>query len=243
MNPFPPRHPDDTADFGRPGHDEQAGYDQQAGYPEAGYDPASGPTLIDPEMIDPDAADAALADAHAVDLADDPFADDLAERLDAVAPRRWLNRTTVALAGLVLLVGGFVAGAQVQKHWGTQTSASANRGTFGNGTNPFAGGNFPGLTGRGGTGGTGNGGTGNGGTGTGTGGGATTGTVKLVDGTTVYITTSDGQTVIVKTGPSTTVNLNQAGTLKDLAPGATVSIQGQTGSDGSLSATSITKTK
>jgi hypothetical protein len=49
--------------------------------------------------------------------------------------------------------------------------------------------------------------------------------------------------VIVKTTPSTTVNVNQAGSLKDLAPGASVTIQGQTASDGSVNATSITKTK
>src|SRR5437879_11531372 len=59
-------------------------------------------------------------------LADDPFADDLTEQLAARAPRRLANRTTVALAGLVLAVGGFVAGAQVEKHFGhVGTAASA----------------------------------------------------------------------------------------------------------------------
>ena len=228
-NPYA-RHADDTADYGL--------------VEPASFDPSGAPTLIDaetpaygePALADPADADAALAGAHEVDLSEDPFADDLAERLDAVAPRRWANRTTVALTGLVLLVGGFVAGAQVQKHWGTTAASSGARGNnpFANASaNPFAGGNFGGGTGRGGT-----------GTGT-TGGtrGGTTGTVKLVDGTTIYLTTADGQTLIVKTTPSTTVSVNQAGTLKDLAPGATVTIQGQTGSDGSLSATSITKTK
>jgi hypothetical protein len=233
VNPYA-RHPDDTSDF--------------ALVDPANYDPSGAPTLIDPAqtpaygqpaLADPAEADAGLASAHEVDLSEDPFADDLAERLDAVAPRRWANRTTVALAGLVLLVGGFVAGAQVQKHWGTTAANSAARGNspFANATaNPFAGGTFGGGTGRGGT--------GTGGTGA-TGGarGGTTGTVKLVDGTTVYLTTTDGQTLIVKTTSSTTVSLNQAGSLKDLTPGATVTIQGQTGSDGSLSATSITKTK
>ncbi len=229
MNPYA-RHADDTADFGL--------------VEPASYDPAGAPALLDPTLadpayaqptiVDPGQADPALAGAHEVDLSEDPFADDLAERLDAVAPRRWANRTTVALAGLVLLVAGFVGGAQVQKHWGTPAAGAGARNPFANASaNPFAGGNFGG-TGRGGTGGTGTAGGGRGGT---------TGTVKLVDGTTVYLTTADGQTVIIKTTPSTTVNLNQAGSLKDLTPGATVTIQGQTASDGSVNATSITKTK
>jgi hypothetical protein len=211
MNPYA-RHADDTADFG-----------------------------LDPAYVDPDAADAALAGVPSaeVDLAEDPFADDLSQRLDAVAPRPWANRTTVALAGLVLLVGGFVAGAQVEKHWGTPASGSPRTNSpFANGTNPNALG-----AGRGAFGGTGTGGTGATGSSSGSGTAGTTGTVKLVDGTTVYLTTPDGQTVIVKTTPSTAVNVNQAGSLKDLAPGATVTIQGQTASDGSVNATSITKTK
>lgn len=216
MNPYA-RHADDTPDFGL-------------------IDPAAEPAFIDPQEADA----AALVDAPEVDLSEDPFADDLSERLDAVAPRRWTSRTTLALSGLVLLIGGFVGGAQVQKHWGTAANASSNRpGVVLPSGNPFAGGNFGGRGG-------GNGGGNGGGTG-GNGGNATsaaagtTGTVKLVDGTTVYLTTPDGQTVIVKTTPSTTVNVDQPGALKDLTPGATVTIQGQTASDGSVNATSITK--
>lgn len=209
MNPYA-RHADDTSDFGL-------------------IDPAAEPAFIDPR-----AADAALVDAPEVDLSEDPFADDLSERLDAVAPRRWTSRTTLALSGLVLLIGGFVGGAQVQKHWGTAANASSNRpGVVLPSGNPFAGGNFGGRGGAGGNG-------GNGGNATSAAAG-TTGTVKLVDGTTVYLTTPDGQTVIVKTTPSTTVNVNQPGALKDLTPGATVTIQGQTASDGSVNATSITR--
>ena len=243
MNPYA-RHADDTADFGLV---EPAGYDPSGGPALADpalADPAlADPAYAEPTPVDPAQADADLAGAHEVDLSEDPFADDLAERLDAVAPRRWANRTTAALAGLVLLVAGFVGGAQVQKQWGTPAAAAGGRATnpFANATaNPFAGGNFGGA----GRGGTGTGGTGTGGTGTTGGGrGGTTGTVKLVDGTTIYLTTADGQTLIIKTTPSTTVSVNQAGSLRDLTPGATVTIQGQTASDGSMNATSITKTK
>jgi hypothetical protein len=231
MNPYA-RHADDTADFDLV---EPAGYDP-SGAPTL-IDPAAAPAYGDPTLADPAEAEAALAGAHEVDLSEDPFADDLSERLDAVAPRRWANRTTVALTGLVLLVAGFVGGAQVQKHWGTPAAGTGGRATnpFANATaNPFAGGNF---------GGTGRTGTGTGATGGTRGAAGTTGTVKLVDGTTIYLTTSDGQTLIIKTTPSTTVNVNQPGALKDLTPGATVTVQGQTGSDGSISASTITKAK
>jgi len=150
----------------------------------------------------------------------DPFADDLTEQLAARAPRRYANKATVLLAGLVLLVGGFVAGAQVEKHFGAGIRTTANSPTT-----------FP-------TGGLRNAGGGNGG---GAGGGnATTGTIKLVDGTTVYVTTSNGDVVIVHTNGSTTVS--QPGSLKDLAVGSSVSVTGQTGTDGSVTASRIAKT-
>jgi hypothetical protein len=206
------------------------------------------PAGVTTAQLAPDApAHSEAGSAHDVDLSQDPFADDLAEQLEAVAPRRWVSRTTVALAGLVLLVAGFVGGAQVEKNWGTPNGAS-NRPAASASGNPFAafGGRFGGTAGGGAAGG---GAAGSGASGSGAarggqnGGGETTGTVKLVDGNTVYITTPQNQTVIVKTTGSTTVNVAQPGSLKDLAPGTTVTIQGQTGSDGSVNATSITKTK
>ncbi|WP_433082084.1 hypothetical protein ACQP1P_00655 [Dactylosporangium sp. CA-052675] len=165
-------------------------------------------------------------------LAEPPLDDDLNERIAKAAPRRLANRATYVLAGLALLVVGFVGGAQVQKSYGTAPAASGP-----GGANPAAlasafagrnGGQFPGGGAQG-------GGQGN----TGTRGGVT-GTVKLVDGTTVYVETADGQTVIVKTSDKTTVST--PGALKDLTAGSTVTIQGQQ-ADGSVTATSITKTK
>ena len=161
---------------------------------------------------------------HSVELTEpdelgDPFADDLSEQLAARAPRRLANRTTAVLGGLVLLIGGFVAGAQVEKHFGHVATAAAPT-TF-----PTA---FPsGFRG--------------GGDGGGGGGNATTGTVKLVDGTTVYVTLANGDVVTVKTDSDTTVT--QPGSLKDLPVGATVTVTGQTGSDGTVTATRIAKTK
>lgn len=165
------------------------------------------------------------------DLLAQPLDDDLSERISKAAPRRLANRATYVLAGLALLVAGFVGGAQVQKSYGTAPAAS----TPGGGVNPaalasqFAGrGGFPGGA---------QGGTGTGQTGTR---GGITGTVKLVDGTTVYVETADGQTLIVKTSGTTTVSM--PGALKDLTAGSSVTIVGQN-ADGTVTATSITKTK
>src|SRR3954447_16645505 len=125
--------------------------------------------------------------------------DELAQELAKAAPKKWWNKATIVLAAVVLLVGGFVGGLQAQKQWGTSSTAGAtgNRfpgagtgsGRYGGGAGAYGfpgGGNFPG-----------------GGTGTGAGQGApaagattaaagTTGTVKLVDGDTIYVQTADG---------------------------------------------------
>src|SRR6266536_2432024 len=79
---------------------------------------------VAPEPVAPEPVDGDLA----VGLSDDPFADDLDEQLAARAPQRWATRTTLVLAGLVLLVGGFLAGAQVQKHFGPAPAAVTGRG-------------------------------------------------------------------------------------------------------------------
>ncbi len=69
----------------------------------------------------------------------------------------------------------------------------------------------------------------------------TEGTVKLVNGTTVYIVTSDGRTITVKTSDGTTVQLATDGALSDLAEGDTVTVAGATAGDSSVTATTITE--
>jgi hypothetical protein len=176
------------------------------------------------EWLTPD--EAALAEgavlAEEAALADDPFADDLTEQLAARGPRRLANKTTVVLAGLVLTVGGFVAGAQVEKHFGhVGTPASAFPTAIPSG---FRAGGGGGGTGGGGAGGT-----------------STTGTVKLVDGTTVYITTANGDVITVRTNGSTTVT--QPGSVTDLQVGATVTVTGPAAGDGTITASRIAKNK
>ncbi|MFF5230483.1 hypothetical protein [Dactylosporangium sp. NPDC000521] len=166
------------------------------------------------------------------DLLAQPLDDDLNERITKAAPRRLANRATFVLAGLALLVAGFVGGAQVQKSYGTAPAAATGPG----GVNPAAlASQFAGRGFNGGQAGTGAQGGAQGGTR-----GGITGTVKLVDGTTVYVETADGQTLIVKTSGTTTVST--PGALKDLTAGSSVTVVGQN-ADGTVTATSITKTK
>jgi hypothetical protein len=204
----------------------------------------------DTAELQPIDATAVVPYAEDVDLGNDPFADDLSDQLAARAPRRYHTRATVVLAALVLLAGGFLAGAQVQKHFGT---AAGGSGRTANGSNlagaggaGFGGGGFAGRqggTGRGGAGATGAGAPIGGAPVGGAAANTTTGTVKLVDGTTVYIQTPDGNVVTVKTNGSTSVQVAQNGALSDLTPGAQVTVEGSAGSDGTVTATKVTKAK
>jgi hypothetical protein len=167
-------------------------------------------------------------------LGDDPFGeepltDSFAEDLAARAPMRIANRTTVVLAGVLLVVVGFVGGVLVEKNSTSTTRATANPNGFG--------GNGPGGSGFGGGQGRGGGAGGIGGTAAGS---PTTGKVTLVDGTTVYLTTADGQVLTIRTTGSTTVRAEQTMALKDLKAGTTVTVVGTTGGDGAVTATSVT---
>lgn len=143
--------------------------------------------------------------------------------LAAAASQRWWNRWTVYLVGAALVLGGFIGGIEMQKAYGSSESpvASGPQGQRGNGGY----GGFPG-------------------------GGAvpstaasrpTTGTVKLIDGTTVYVQTESGEVVTVRTNEETAVAV--AGALKDLKAGDKVTVQGQTDGAGTVTATTVTGSK
>ncbi len=145
-------------------------------------------------------------------------------------PRARIPSLTLLLAILLVAGLGFVGGEQVGKNdasSGSGFNAAALRsafagragtGTGATGTGGFAGGGF--------TGGSGN---------------ATIGSVKLIDGSTVYVETSSGTVVQVKVSPSTKITVSSSGTIKDLQPGEDVIVSGTTGSGGSVSATSISQ--
>ncbi|BAJ29811.1 MULTISPECIES: DUF5666 domain-containing protein [Kitasatospora] len=166
-------------------------------------------------------------------LATAPDARDITAEL-AAPPRRKLPWPTLALAGCVIAVLSFAGGAWYQK----------DSGSTGSGTRAGAGSDRAPGTGRGGYGG-GNGGGqfpggGNGGGG-GAAGGFTRGTVKSVEGDTVYLTDANGNTVKVTTQDSTKVTTTKEGKVGDLQPGQTVTVLGSKAADGSYSATQLTE--
>jgi hypothetical protein len=170
-----------------------------------------------------------------------PFEGDLAEQLEAEPrPRRRPPSVTVMLGVAVLLVGGFVGGVQADRHWGTTKSSdptalinqfAARRGAQGGG------GAFGGAQGGGQRAGQ-AAGQGSGQGGGAAGGGGTSGTVKLVDGSTIYVQTAGG-IVRVKTTGSTKITVAKKSTTKALKAGSPVTVQGSAGQDGTVTATSV----
>ncbi|GAA4692157.1 hypothetical protein [Phytohabitans rumicis] len=156
--------------------------------------------------------------------------------LAAAAGRRWWNRYTVILGVALVLVGGFVAGIEVQKAYGSDTGTAAGpgggtgqRGAGGYGG--FPGGGMPTAFPGGAQGGAQGTAASN----------ATTGTVKLVDGTTVYVQTASGELITVRTDGETAVRV--PGALKDLKAGDKVSVEGATDAEGTVTAESVTESK
>lgn len=152
--------------------------------------------------------------------------DDLSVGLARASSKPWFSRTTLILAALVLLTGGFLIGLQVAPTAASPAPASFTR------ANGYAQLGGQGFQGRNGAGSGANGASAR---------DATTGKIKLVDGSTVYVELTDGTIVTVKLTGTTKV-LSSA-TVKDLKAGASVTVQGQTGSDGTITAGSITQTK
>jgi hypothetical protein len=164
-------------------------------------------------------------------LAEPPDARDIAAELSA-PPRRKLPWLTLILAAGVIAAGSFWGGAMVQKNSGSSTSstAAAFASRLKAGGAGGAAGGFGGFSRSGGT-----------GTGSAAGSGSTTGTVKLIDGSTIYVTDSSGNIVKVTTGSSTSVSIASSGTVSQLQPGQTVTVRGATDSSGDLAATSVTE--
>jgi hypothetical protein len=156
--------------------------------------------------------------------------DGLATELAKAAPRRWWNRGTVVLGALVLLLGGFLGGVQVQKNWGTAAATASNgrAGFTGLNRGTGAAGGYPGFAG------------GAAPTAAATAAAGTSGTVQLIDGSTIYLKTADGTVVTVKTNGRTTVRTSARSTLKNVKAGDTVTVQGTPDADGNVTATAVT---
>jgi len=175
-----------------------------------------------------------------LDVLSSPIDDD-DDELTAVLtrrPRAKLPSLTLVLAAIVVASAGFLGGAMVGKHYGNsssgnlaaafsrlaaRSSASASAGSGGTGSG-FGG---SGFGGRGGLCGRGN---------------ATVGTIKLIDGGTVYVQTTAGDIVQVATSTGTKVTVSSTVPVKDLRPGETVIVEGSKNSSGAIAATSISQT-
>ncbi len=164
-------------------------------------------------------------------------------------PRAKLPSLTVVLVVVAVASAGFIGGIMVGKHYGSSGSgglasrfgafaaaagASPSAGT-GSGTRTGFGGASGGFGGAG-------AGAGFGGAGGGAGGNATVGTIKLVDGSTVYVQTSAGDIVQVSTSSGTKVTASSTVPVKSLEPGEAVIVEGSKNSKGGVSATSISQT-
>lgn len=159
-----------------------------------------------------------------------PFGGDLAEDLEFAGPRRsTLPGPTLFLGAAVLVVAGFIGGAQAQRLWGESADTASTARLPGGAQG--ASGTSPGGVQRGGS----------TGVGAGFGGrGATAGTVQKVSGKVIYLRTASGETVKVTTTGSTKVLLSTAGEIGDLKAGATVVVQGSSGSGG-VTATTVSQ--
>jgi hypothetical protein len=184
-------------------------------------------------MTDPWAKSSGTTDVSTSD-------DDLQRLLADRAPRRRLPWVTALLVAAILLSVGYVAGGYHYSHSGSSGNGfSAARGAVpGAGALGGLGNAAPGAGSGSSAGGTGSAG----GSGPQAGaGGATIGTVKLVDGNNVYLTTTSGATVKVTLAKGGTVAVSKKGSLADLTPGSTVVVVGRTASDGTVIATAVTE--
>jgi hypothetical protein len=171
-----------------------------------------------------------------LDVLSEPLADD--GDFNAVLtrrPRAKLPSLTLILAVIAVASAGFLGGTLVGKHYGSSGSGGA--------ASAFSRFAAARASASGGT-----GGTGAARTGTGFGGGlfgsgnATIGTIKLIDGSTVYVQTTAGDIVQVATSTGTKVTVSTTVPVKDLQPGETVIVQGSKKSSGAIAATSISQT-
>jgi hypothetical protein len=154
---------------------------------------------------------------------------------------RVTSNFTFVLLGLFALLGSFTLGAWFQREHGpaTSTATAAGAALPGAASGATLPGAASGATIPSGSRGAGQGAAGLGAGGQFAGGGGTVGTVKLVDGTNVYITDANGNLVKVTTQPGLVVTVNKDGTVADLAAGETVVVTGTAGADGSIAATAI----
>jgi hypothetical protein len=159
-------------------------------------------------------------DAQATTESPAAFEDDWDHEPLPVRPvRRRLGPFTLLLVGLLVATSAFAGGVMAEKtHVGTAATATAAARPTGS---TAAAGRF------------------GAGAGTGATGGATVGTVKLIDGTNIYITDSNGTVVKVATTPQSQISIAAPGSVTAIKPGDNLTVSGATGSDGTITAASV----
>ena len=140
-------------------------------------------------------------------------------------PNKRVTPVTIALAAIVMLVVGFVAGAQYQKHTG-----GSDTGTQGSG---LAAGGPGGRTAPGGQGAQG---------GTDAAGQPTFGEVAGKDGNVLTVTDASGNSVKVKLTTDSKVTRTANARASDVHPGDSVVVQGTKGSNGTITASTVRST-
>jgi hypothetical protein len=157
--------------------------------------------------------------------------------------RKGIPRVTAILGVGLLAAATFLAGIEAQKQWGGSSNSNARGAGFagrftaggaGTGAGTGAGAGTAGANGAGGAAGAGGGFAGR------AGGGFTTGKVKVVKGTTLYITTTNGNTVKVTVPAAISVTKTVTTKLATLKPGENVTAIGQAGSNGVITAARVT---
>ena len=168
----------------------------------------------------------------------DTFTDDVDDEWNvAPPPRRRLHWTTAFLAVALIVVAAFAGGILAQKHWGGSSSGGFALPGGGNLPSGFQGATPNGATNTGRTGTTGGfpAGLAQGGFG-----GGTRGTVSYVAGDILYISTGSGSVVKVRVPKGLSVDRSVKAKASSIRPGETVVIQGETGSNGTVTATGVT---
>ena len=164
------------------------------------------------EVISPDGLQ---AEPWSADLADAEFA-----RL--VKGTKVITPVTRILLAVLVAAAGFIGGVLVERSQQPAASTTASSGAA-----AFRAGGANAGAGAGGAG--------------GAGGGATVGTITLVDGSNIYVTTAQGDVVKVVTSPQTAISVSKTGTVADLDPSTTVVVQGTADADGTVTASQITQ--
>ena len=144
-----------------------------------------------------------------------------------------LRLPTAILLAMLIALGGIWGGAALQRDHGTSAGASSGFPSFpggASGTPSFLRGAAGGSSGS------------TSGVPAAFGGGAASGTVTVIQGNTVWVTTASGSLVKVILGSSTTYTRNAKSTESALRPGDTVVVQGTKSKTGNVAATSVAAT-